>query len=140
MSLEMFFKQNAVQVENKKIEISKRFLDSEGNPIKFEIKAISSADDQILRENCTVVKEIPGKKGQFAPQLDVNKYTLLLAAACVVYPQLDNAALQDSYGVRTKTELLSNMLLPAELQDLNTEVQAINGFKTMTDLEEEAKN
>ena len=58
----------------------------------------------------------------------------------MLYPQLDNAALQDSYGVRTKTELLSNMLLPAELQDLNTEVQAINGFKTMADLEEEAKN
>lgn len=140
MSLEMFFKQNAIQIENKKVEISKRFLDSEGNPMKFEIRAISSADDQILRESCTVIKEIPGKKGQFAPQFDVMKYTLMLAAACVVYPQLDNAALQDSYGAKTKTELLSAMLLPAELQDLNTEVQAINGFKTMADLEEEAKN
>lgn len=140
MSLEMFFKQNAVEIENKKVAVSKRFIDKEGKPLEFEIKAISAADDQILRDSCTKLKEIPGKQGQFIPQTDAGKYSMLLTSACVVYPNLGDSELQDSYGVKTKSELLGAMLLPAELQDLFTEVQKINGFKTLGELENEAKN
>ena len=140
MSLEMFFKQNAMEKENKKVLVSTRFADDEGKPAKFEIKAITATEDQILREACTSLKEIPGKKGQFAPMLNAGKYMSMLCAACVVYPELENAALQDSYGVKTKPELLTAMLLPAEYQDLATEIQNINGFKTQEDLVEDAKN
>lgn len=140
MNFEMFFKQNAVEKESKKIIISERFKDEEGNPAKFEIRAITAAEDQILRDTCTILKEIPNKKGQFVPTLNATKYISMLCAACVVYPELGNAALQDSYGVKTKPELLTAMLLPAEYQDLATEVQNINGFKTQEDLVEEAKN
>ena len=65
---------------------------------------------------------------------------LFRSAACIVYPELGNAELQDSYGVKTKPELLTAMLLPAEYQDLAAEIQNINGFKTQEDLTEEAKN
>lgn len=140
MDLEMFFKQNAIQVENKKVVVSKRFLDENGNPAAFEIKAITAEDEQVIRDACTQLKPVPGKAGQMLPQLDTGKYQTTLTAACVVYPDLGNAALQDSYGVKTKNELLAVMLLPAELQDLTTEVQKINGFKTMDELTKEAKN
>ena len=81
-----------------------------------------------------------GKKGQLFPQLDSNKYSAMLIAACVVYPDLQNQELQDSYGVKNKPDLLTAMLLPGEFQDLFAEVQKINGFKTLEDLTEEAKN
>ncbi len=140
MNFDMFFKQNAIEKENKKIVVSERFKDEEGNSAKFEIKAITAAEDQVLRDTCTALKEIPGKKGQFVPTLNATKYLSMLCAACIVYPELGNAALQDSYGVKTKPELLTAMLLPAEYQDLASEVQNINGFKTQEDLTEEAKN
>ena len=137
MNFNSFFKQNAKVVENKKITISKRFIKESGETELFEIRAISAQDDQLLRENCTIIKDINGQK---LPMLDGNKYQAMLCAACVVYPDLGNAELQDSYGVKTKQDLLKSMLLPAEFQDLATEVNKVNGFKTLGELTKEAKN
>ena len=64
----------------------------------------------------------------------------MLCAACVVYPDLGSAELQDSYGVRNKPDLLSEMLLPGELATLMEEVAQLNGFKPMRELIDEAKN
>lgn len=137
MNFNSFFKQNAKVVENKKITISERFIKDNGELELFEIRAISAQDDQLLRENCTIIKDINGQK---LPMIDSNKYQAMLCAACVVYPDLGNAELQDSYGVKTKQDLLTSMLLPAEFQDLATEVNKVNGFKTLGELTKEAKN
>ena len=137
MNFNSFFKQNAKVVENKKITISERFIKDNGELELFEIRAISAQDDQLLRENCTIIKDINGQK---LPMIDSNKYQAMLCAACVVYPELGNAELQDSYGVKTKQDLLTSMLLPAEFQDLATEVNKVNGFKTLGELTKEAKN
>lgn len=51
MSFDIFFKQNAIKKENKKIVVSERFKDENGNSAKFEIKAISAAEDQIDRKS-----------------------------------------------------------------------------------------
>lgn len=137
MNFNSFFKQNAKVVENKKVTISERFIKDNGEHELFEIRAISAQDDQLLRENCTIIKDINGQK---LPMIDSNKYQAMLCAACVVYPDLGNAELQDSYGVKTKQDLLTSMLLPAEFQDLATEVNKVNGFKTLGELTKEAKN
>lgn len=137
MNFNSFFKQNAKVVENKKVTISERFIKENGEVETFEIRAISAQDDQLLRENCTIIKDINGQK---IPMIDSVKYQTMLCAACVVYPELGNADLQDSYGVKTKQDLLTAMLLPAEFQDLATEVNKVNGFKTLGELTKEAKN
>lgn len=137
MNFNSFFKQNAKVVENKKVTISERFIKENGEVETFEIRAISAQDDQLLRENCTIIKDINGQK---IPMIDSVKYQAMLCAACVVYPELGNAELQDSYGVKTKQDLLTSMLLPAEFQDLATEVNKVNGFKTLGELTKEAKN
>ena len=139
-NMEVFLKQNAVQKENKKVAVSERFKDEDGKVVEWEIKPLTAQEDQILREANTEIKELKGKKGQLFPQLDSNKYSAMLIAACVVFPDLQNQELQDSYGVKNKTDLLTAMLLPGEFQDLFSEVQKINGFKTLEDLTEEAKN
>lgn len=139
-NMEVFLKQNAVQKENKKVAVSERFKDEDGKVVEWEIRPLTAQEDQILREANTEIKELKGKKGQLFPQLDSNKYSAMLIAACVVYPDLQNQELQDSYSVKNKPDLLTAMLLPGEFQDLFAEVQKINGFKTLEDLTEEAKN
>ena len=139
-NMEVFLKQNAVQKENKKVAVSERFKDEDGKVVEWEIRPLTAQEDQILREANKEIKELKGKKGQLFPQLDSNKYSAMLITACVVYPDLQNQELQDSYGVKNKHDLLTAMLLPGEFQDLFAEVQKINGFKTLEDLTEEAKN
>ena len=134
-NIEVFLKQNAVQKENKKVAVSERFKDEDGKVVEWEIRPLTAQEDQILREANTEIKELKGKKGQLFPQLDSNKYSSMLIAACVVFQEL-----QDSYGLKNKPDLLTAMLLPGEFQDLFSEVQKINGFKTLEDLTEEAKN
>ena len=139
-NMEVFLKQNAVQKENKKVVVSERFKDATGKAVEWIIKPITAQQDQELREANTELKELKGKKGQLFPQLDSSKYSAMLISACVVYPDLQNQELQDSYEVKNMPDLLTAMLLPGEYQDLFSEVQKINGFKTLEDLTEEAKN
>ena len=62
------------------------------------------------------------------------------AAKCTVFPDLNNAELQDSWGVTKPEELLGAMLIGGEFDDYVTEVFRINGFKAEQDLVDEAKN
>ena len=43
--MEMFFKQNAIQKENKKVAISNRFVGEDGKAVEWELKTITAQDD-----------------------------------------------------------------------------------------------
>ena len=60
----------------------------------------------------------------------------------IVYPDMYDAELQDSYGVKTPEDLLYAMVDdPGEFQELALWVQKFNGFdETLNDKVEEAKN
>lgn len=141
MDLNGFLKQNAVQAENIKFVASERFVDANNKPIEWEIRAITSKEDEEIRKSA--IKRIPtrGKYGHYDQEVDSSKYVGLLACACTVFPNLNDASLQDSYGVMSADELLKAMLLPGEYADYIIKVQEICGFdKPMQDLVEEAKN
>lgn len=140
-NLNAFLRENAVQEENIKYPASKRFLNAEGEPIDWEICAITSKEDDKIRESCTRKVPVPGKKNVFQPEVDFSKYLGKLAARCIVFPDLNNAELQDSYGVMGADELLKSMLKPGEYADLLAKIQEINGFDvSMDELVQEAKN
>lgn len=139
MNLKSFLKQNVIQSENVKYAASDRFLDDKNKPIEWEIRAITSKEDEELRKTAT--RKIPTKNNQFNMEIDINKYIGLLAAACTVAPNLNDASLQDSYGVMSADELLKAMLLPGEYADYLAKVQEICGFdKSVQDLVDDAKN
>ena len=142
MDLTAFFAQNAISIEKVMYAASKRFIDPETkSPIEWELKAIESEQDEAIRKDCTVKKPIPGKRGQYTSDVDTDKYLGRLCAACVVYPNLNDKELQDSYGVMTSDSLLKKMLNVGEYADLKAKVAEINGFDIgMDDLVEEAKN
>lgn len=139
--LKAFFAQNAVAVENIKYAASNRFLDDEGHPMQWEIKTISSEEDEALRKSCTKKVPVPGKKGQFIPETDYTQYVGKLAAACTVFPNLNDVELQNSYGVMGEDKLLKKMLLPGEYAAYLGKVQEVNGFDIdMQEMVEEVKN
>lgn len=140
-NLSAFLAQNALQVENIKHVVSKRFVDEEGKPIPWEIQCITSSEDEAIRKACTKKVQVPGKKGQYTQQTDFDLYLGKLAARCTVFPNLDDAELQNSYGVMGSDALLKVMLKPGEYTDYLTKIQEVNGFDiTFEEAVEEAKN
>lgn len=138
MNLNAFL--NPVKEENIKYIASKRFLDEDGKPIEWEIKSITTAEDESLRNACQKLVR-NGKKLEPLQELDTSKYLGKLAAACTVEPNLNDAELQKAYGVLGADNLLKTMLKPGEYSAYLLKVQEINGYgDTMEDLVEEAKN
>ena len=126
MNLSCFLEQNAIPVSNVKFLASKRFLDDESNPVMWEIKAVKNELDEELRR--TSAKRVSEKKGALISEVDHSLYLCRLAAECTVFPDLSDAALQDSYGVMGKENLLKAMLTPGEYSDYLLKVQEVNGF------------
>ena len=113
-NLTAFLAQNAKQVENVRLVVSDRFTDEDGKPLEWEVRCISSREDETLRRDCQYRVQVPGKRGSFRQEFDNVLYLAKLAAACTVYPNLNDAELQDSYGTKCAEELISAMLTPGE--------------------------
>lgn len=140
-NLSAFLSQNAIKVENEKYVASKRFVDEKDDPVEWEICAITSTEDEALRKSCTKRMPVPGKRNMYTPETDYSTYLGKLAARCTVYPNLDDAELQNSYGVMGSDALLKTMLSPGEYTDYINKVQEVNGFEVPLDeMVDEVKN
>lgn len=136
----VFMAGNAAKAETVKYVASKRFMDK-NKPVAWELKAIDSDLDEAIRKECTKRVPIAGKRGQYTQETDTDKYIAKMCAACVVFPNLNDAELQDSYGVKDSIALLRKMLLPGEYTELKAKVMEINGYDmSMEELVDEAKN
>lgn len=141
MSLSAFLAQNAVPVEHVKYIVSERFLDEKKRPVEWEIKALSEAENEGLRKACATRVPVPGRKNLYQKDTDYDKYLGKLAAACTVYPDLNNEELQNSYKVMGAENLLKAMLTNGEYAAYLEKVQEICGFdRTLQDEVDEAKN
>lgn len=140
-TLSAFLAENVLPVENIKFVASRRFLSVDGQPMEWEIKAISSTDDEEIRKGCTKRVPVPGKRNQYQRELDTDKYLGLLAVACTVFPNLNDKELQDSYKVMGGDALLKAMLTPGEYAEYLSKIQEVCGFdETFQDVVNEAKN
>ena len=140
-NLTAFLSQNAVAVENTKMVVSKRFLDENKKPIAWEVRALNAGEDEDIRKSATRKIPVPGRRGQYQPETDINLYLARMAAACTVFPNLMDAELQDSYKVKTPEDLLRAMLTSGEYAEYLQTIQGMNGYDTSTEeLVDEAKN
>ena len=136
----VFMAGNAIKNETTKYVASKRFVQNK-KPVEWELKPVNSDLDEAIRKECTKKVSIPGKRGQFNMETDTDKYIGKLCVACTVYPNLNDAELQDSYGVKSGDELLKKMLLPGEYTEYKAKVMEVNGYDmSMEELVDEAKN
>lgn len=140
-NLKAFLAENAIKAENIKYVASKRFVDENKKPIEWEIRVLTSEEDETIRKACKRKVFTPGTR-EAKIELDADKYAEELICACVVYPNLNNAELQESYGVVGAAPLIRKMLTPGEYTDLYLMVSQANGFDVGVDEEKikRAKN
>lgn len=139
-NLSAFLAQNAKKVNNEKFTVSHRFVDKDGKSISWEICCITAAENAALRKSCMRTIAVPGKKGQYTTEFDASAYLAKIAVRCTVFPNLNDAELQTSYGVMGAETLVATMLTSGEFEDFTTKILEVNGFKSTEELEEEAKN
>ncbi len=139
-SLSAFMRPNVAEIKNARFAPSPRFVGEDGKPVEWEIRCISADEYARIRSSC--IRQVPviGKKGQYTQQLDAYTFQARVAAACTVFPDLNDAALQDSWGVTKPEDLVGAMLIGGEFEDYIKEVLRVNGFKDETELVDEAKN
>lgn len=137
-----FMKQNKVKKENEKYAPTASLIGSDGTPLRWEFRHISSKENEALRDACTIEVQITGKPNVFRPKVNTSQYIAKMIAASTVYPDLYDAELQDSYGVKTPEDLLFAMVDDAgEYQELTAWMQKFQGFaKSFDEKVGEAKN
>lgn len=137
-----FMKANKTVKENELHAVTKSLCDENGQPLEWEFRHISTKDNENIRESCTVEIPVAGKPNMYRPKLKTGLYIQKMIAASVVVPDLFDAELQDSYGVKTPEELLLAMVDdPGEYNDLAAYVQKFQGFDaSFEDKVDEAKN
>lgn len=111
-----------VKVENKKVVISKRFVDN-GKPVEWELRAVSESENAKLERQHTKTDRKTGVQ-----QLDRVAFGHALAVAGVVYPDLNDAELQKAYGTLGAENVLEKMLTVGEFAKLSQEVSKLSGL------------
>lgn len=139
-NLSFFLAGNVEKRTNKKVVISDRFKDDKGKPVEWEIRSISADEDEEIRKTCTRRVQVPGKKNQFTQDFDANAYLTKLAARAVVYPDLNDAELQNSYGAMGAEQLVKKMLYKDEFDALTEKLIEASETEDINELTEEAKN
>ncbi len=127
-TLSAFLAENVLTVEHIKFPASARFLDEKKKLMLRKIKTISATEDEALRKACATQVLILGKKSQYQRETDYNMYLGKLAVACTVFPDLNNAELQNSYHAMGGEALLKATLTPGEYADYVSKIQEVCGF------------
>lgn len=141
-NLSRFLKQNKTVKPNEKYAPTASLTDENGKPLEWEFKRISSRENERSWDECTFDVQVTGKPGVYRQKFKTREYLAKMVAASVAEPDLYNAQLQDSYGVKTPADLLYALVdSPGEYQDLCAWVQRFQGFTdTLEDKVDEAKN
>lgn len=137
-----FMKKNKTVKENVTHAVTASLTDENGSPLLWTLRPISSRQNAEIRADSMEDIHVKGKSGVIQQKVNTKEYiSKLLVASCVV-PDLYDAELQDSYGVKTPEDLLFELVDdPGEYDAFMTFVQKFNGFSTSFEDEvEEAKN
>lgn len=139
MDMNAFMKGKAKQLPEEEKIISQRYLDEEGKPIPFKLKAIPTPVVDAIRDDCTVVKHA---KGQRIEKFDRDRFACKVAIATTIFPDFRNKELADSYGLVDPVEVAKAVLdLPGEYTEWIQSCFNLNGFDdTIEELVGEAKN
>lgn len=140
-TLSAFLAQNAKKIENVMFAASPRFTDPEtGKPMEWEICCITAKENAAIRKTCIRQIPIPGRRGQFTQDFDAQAYLAKVSVRCTVFPNLNDAELQSSYGVMGAEPLITTMLSAGEFEDYSTKVLEVNGFQDGGEMVDDAKN
>lgn len=144
--LAAFFKENKKEKKNEFFPATKDLCDAEGKPLMWELRPIPTIVMKRIEAECTDIK---GRKNV---KFDQGLFQRKKVAAAVVFPNLRDAALVDSYmsgyplDERTPENLIALMIDNyREFLELQRKVDEMSGFsvdadKAMEENIETAKN
>jgi len=135
-------KANKIAKANERYAPTTTLQDENGEPLKWEFRQITSKENEELRDSCTIEVQVKGKTNLYRPKVKTGEYIAKMIVASTVYPDLYDAELQDSYGVKTPEDLLYALVDNAgEYQELAAWIQKYQGFtKPFEENVNEAKN
>lgn len=141
MNFTRFMKQNQIKKENTKYPATKTLTDEKGEPLLWEIKPVTTRENDDIINDCTYEVPITGKPGMYRAKMDQTKYRAKLICASVVSPDLNNKELLDSYGVMGPADLIKEMV--SDVGEYNKFFDFINEYNNLIPFQEEvdeAKN
>lgn len=134
-ALAAFLKPTTTYVEQE-VVISERFVDEEGKPVPFKIKALTQEENEVLLKKAKRQKKV---NGQIQETHDNVAYSRSLVLAATLSPDFSDTELCKAYGVVDPNLLPGKMLFTGEYAALVQAIQELSGFKD-EDIEREAKN
>lgn len=139
-NLKAFMAESAIQYKEVDYIASERFIDEKNNPIPWKLRILTETELSKLKAQCK--KRVTNPKTQQSYiETDSSKLADLMIENSVIYPNLNNAQLQDSYGAVGAIDLAKKMLIPGEYNDLILAVNEANGFNSgMAEKIKRAKN
>lgn len=136
-----FFKENKTKREVVNYIATRSLVDENGEPLQWQIKPITARENDILRDECNDEIPVKGTPGLFRDKIDSSKYISKLLCACIIYPNLNNQELQDSYGVMKAEDLIKEIVDNiGEYNNFISFIQDLNGFSSIDKDIEQAKN
>lgn len=137
--LKDFLLENAdVGTKEVEIAVSKRFIDKDGNLLKFKIRPMSGDEFGRYQKACTSIKMMGRKK---ETSFDSGKFNVMCIVNHCVDPDFKEAAFLKSLNVQTPEQAVDKVLLAGEVVELGNRISEISGFDTDINEEiEEAKN
>ena len=107
----------------KEVVVSDRFVDENGKPATFKIRALTQEENDTIASAATRVVE---KNGQRVEYLDSVDYVRRLVVAATVEPDLTSKELCDAYGVVSPKMVAVKMLLAGEYNSLVAEITGLS--------------
>jgi len=130
-SLKAFLAENVVKKEPVGYVASPRFM-VDGEPVEWKLRVLTNDEMDKLHKRHT--KRVPMKGTRdFKTEFDNEAFAMDMALQSIVYPNLDDAELQDSWGTIGAEDTLKAMLTPGELTDLYSAVAQVCDFEAGMD-------
>lgn len=141
-SIELFMSSNLKPIPDIEYQATDRLIDPEtGEPVVWKLRPISTEElTRIQKKHTRPVfhKEI----GRAVQEVDAVAIGEELACACIVWPDLKDAKLQESYGVRGEIKTLRAIL--SSSKDYSRMMDKVNEITSAEEMDEddigEAKN
>ena len=111
MGQECFYRENRKDREEREVLLTER-VTADGGQMLFRIRPMSQRENEDIWRRC----------GE-----DMKRYEKMVLAESVVFPDLKDVNLQNSYGVAGAERLLGKLLLAGEYDRLRQAVEEING-------------
>lgn len=135
-----FLASNAIQTKDMQYVASKRFRDKDGNPIPWRLHVLTNDELDAITKRCKKKEFLP-KTREYKVTVDNAQLELEMICKSVVYPNLNDERLQDSYGTIGAAATVKAMLTPGEYTDLGRAVTEAAGYQMgMNDQVSTAKN